>query len=329
MALEENLAALEGGKYCICTSSGMAACCLILHLLKPNDHLIASIDLYGGTTNFLNDLAPNSQGINVEKIDFCDLASFESAIKPATRMVMIETPTNPTLKVYDLIEIAKICKKHNLIMAVDNTFMSPYLQNPLALGADIVMHSCTKYIGGHADLVMGAVITANDALHTQLRQASILLGPCPSPFDCYLALRGVKTMALRIDASQKNAMQLAELLAKHPKIEECWYPGLASHAGHALMKKQARGFGGMITVKVKGAPELAKKLCDSLTLFTHAVSLGGVESLVTIPAMITHKAVPLDVRQKLGITDNMVRLSIGIEDYEDLKDDLLLALEKL
>ena len=323
------MAALEGATHCICTASGMAAVCLVLHLLRPKDHLIANVDLYGGTTNFLNDLAPNCQGIDVEKIDFCDLAAFVKAIKPTTRMVLLETPTNPTLKVYDLKAVAKICKEKKLIMVVDNTFMSPYLQNPLALGADIVIHSCTKYIGGHADLVMGAVMTSDEALHAELRKASILLGPCPSPFDCFLALRGVKTMALRVEASQANAAKLAEVLAAHPKIEECLYPGLASHPGRAIMLAQSRGFGGMITVKVRGTAEQAKKLCDSLTLFTHAVSLGGVESLVTIPAMITHKSVPLDVRQKLGITDNMVRFSVGIEEFEDLRDDILQALAQI
>jgi len=327
--LEKALATLEKAKYCIATSSGMGAVSVVYHLLKSGDHVVANDDLYGGTTNYLLDLGTEAEGVKVETVDMRDTAAFAATIKPNTRLVWMETPTNPTLKVIDIAEVSKICKEKNVMLVVDNTFSTPYLQNPLELGADIVIHSCTKFIGGHSDIIMGAVMTGSDDLYKRLKKTASSLGCCPSPFDCFLATRGIKTLALRVERSQQTAMKLAEVLEKHPKVEEVLYPGLAKHPGHELHKKQSRGFGAMITIKLKGDSAKANEFYKHLSLFGHAVSLGGVESLATIPVMVTHKAVPLPIRQKLGITESMVRLAIGVEDFEDLRDDLLNALDAI
>jgi len=296
-------------------------------MLKPGDHIVANNDLYGGTTNYLLDLGSESEGVKVDAIDLRDLSALTAAIKENTKMVWIESPTNPTLKIIDIEAIGRICREKNLLLVVDNTFFSPYLQNPLDLGANIVMHSCTKYIGGHSDVIMGAVMTSGDDLYKRLKKNASTLGCCPSPFDCFLASRGLKTLALRVERCQQTAMKLAEVLVKHPKIEEVLYPGLPSHPGYELNRKQSRGFGGMITLKLKGDVKTANEFYKRLSLFGHAVSLGSVESLVSIPVMVTHKSVPVATREKLGITESMVRLSIGVEDFEDLRDDLLNALE--
>jgi cystathionine beta-lyase/cystathionine gamma-synthase len=318
---------LEKGKFCIATSSGMAAFMLIIHLVKSGDNVIANEDLYGGTTNYLLDPL-KEENVTVSSIDLRDLKALENAIKPNTKLVVAESPTNPTLKVLDLPAISKVCKAHKILLAVDNTFMSPCLQNPLELGADIVMHSCTKYIGGHSDLIMGAVITSNEDLFKKMKKISNLMGGCPSPYDCFLASRALKTLKLRVEQGQKNALGLAEILSKHPKVVETIYPGLPTHPGFELLKSQAKGYGAVMSIKLK-TKEQVTKFYNSLSLFGHAVSLGGVESLVSIPAQITHKNVPADLRAKLGITDTLVRLAVGIEDFEDLKDDLLNALDKL
>jgi cystathionine gamma-lyase len=304
----------------------MGAVSVVYHYLKPGDHIVTSDDLYGGTTNYLLDLGTENEGVNVDMVDLRDVKNLVLAINEKTKMVWIESPTNPTLKIVDIIEIAKICKEKKVILVVDNTFFTPYLQNPIELGADIVIHSCTKYIGGHSDLIMGAVITSNDDIYKKLKKNSASLGCCPGPFDCFLASRGIKTLALRVERCQQTALKLAEILNKHPKIDQVLYPGLPTHPGYELNKKQARGFGGMITIKLKDATK-ANDFYKKLTLFGHAVSLGSVESLVTIPTMVTHKAVPVAAREKLGITDSMVRLSIGVEEFEDLRDDLLHALD--
>jgi cystathionine gamma-lyase len=304
----------------------MGAVSVVYHYLKPGDHIVTSDDLYGGTTNYLLDLGTENEGVNVDMVDLRDVKNLVLAINEKTKMVWIESPTNPTLKIVDIIEIAKICKEKKVILVVDNTFFTPYLQNPIELGADIVIHSCTKYIGGHSDLIMGAVITSNDDIYKKLKKNSASLGCCPGPFDCFLASRGIKTLALRVERCQQTALKLAEILNKHPKIDQVLYPGLPTHPGYELNKKQARGFGGMITIKLKDATK-ANDFYKKLTLFGHAVSLGSVESLVTIPTMVTHKAVPLATREKLGLTDSMVRLSIGVEEFEDLRDDLLHALD--
>jgi len=304
----------------------MAACNLVTHLLKPGDHIIVSDDLYGGSTAYFLTCAKKNYGLQVDAIDLQDLDVLESTFKPNTKLLWLETPTNPTLKVLDIEAIARICKKKGVICVADNTFLSPYLQNPLSLGADIVTHSCTKFIGGHSDLIMGAVLTSDDKLYDALKTASILTGGCPGPFDSYLATRGLKTLSLRMARCQENALKLAEFLERHPKVEKVIYPGLKSHPGYELLKRQARGSGGVLTIILKGTPEGANKFYENLTLFGRAVSLGGIESLVSLPVMVTHKLVPPDIRAKLGITDTMVRLSVGIEDFKDLKRDVENAL---
>lgn len=305
----------------------MAACNLVAHLLKPGDSIIVSDDLYGGSTSFFLTVAKDNYGLKVDAIDLRDLKLLESTFKPDTKLLWLESPTNPTLKVLDIKTIAKLCKDRGIICVVDNTFMSPYLQSPFELGATIVTHSCTKFIGGHSDLIMGAVLTSDDAIYKKLKDASILVGGCPSPFDCFLATRGLKTLALRVSRCQETAIKLAEFLEAHPKVEKVIYPGLKSHPGYELLKQQARGSGALITIILKGTTEGANKFYENLILFGHAVSLGGVESLVSLPVMVTHRPVPPETRAKLGITDTMVRLSVGVEDFEDLKKDLNQALE--
>lgn len=324
--LETTLAALENAKHCIATSSGLAAVSIVYHMLKPGDHVVSNDDLYGGTTNYLLEQGTESEGIQVDLVDMRDHKAFLAAVKPNTKLVWVETPTNPTLKILDIQALSAICKEKKLILVVDNTFLTPCLQNPLDLGADIVVHSCTKYIGGHSDLIMGCALTNNEELFKKMKKNASTLGCCPSPFDCFLASRGLKTLAIRVAKAEENAKKLAEMLSSHPKVSEVLYPGLPKHPGHELMKKCARGFGSMITIKLKD-PKNANEFYNRLTVFGHAVSLGGVESLVCIPVMVTHKSVPKELRDKLGITDSMVRLAIGIEDYEDLKDDLMQALE--
>lgn len=326
---QKTLADVEGAKYCIATSSGMAACDLVCRLMKPGDHIIVSDDLYGGCTGYFLNIAKDNGGLNVDAIDLRDLKVIEATFKSNTKLVWVETPTNPTLKIIDIEGISKLCKAHNAILAVDNTFMTPFLQSPLKLGADIVIHSCTKYIGGHSDIIMGAVLTSDDKIYEVLRKAATFTGGCPGPFDCYLATRGLKTLGLRVSRSQESAMKLAELLENHPKVEKVLYPGLKSHPGYELSKKQTRGTGSMISVFIKGGSKAANTFYNNLVLFGHAVSLGGVESLVSLPVMVTHKPVPPEIREKLGITDNMVRLSVGIEDYEDLKNDITHALDSI
>lgn len=303
----------------------MAAFSLIFHLLKPGDHIISNEEIYGGSTNYLLDMA-KEQSVLTDLLDLRDLKNLENAIKPITKMVFIETPSNPSLRVLDIQAIADVCKEKKITFVVDNTFMSPYNQNPLLLGANIVMHSCTKYIGGHSDLIMGAMITSDEELYKKMKKNSILLGCCPGPNDCFLASRGLKTLKLRVECAESNAMKLAELLEKHPKISEIIYPGLPTHPGHDLLKKQSKGFGSMITIKLKDGDK-AGKFYNALTLFGHAVSLGGVESLVSLPTKVTHRLLPEQLKAKLGITDSVVRLAIGCEDFEDLRDDMLHALE--
>lgn len=305
----------------------MAAFSLIIHMVKSGEHVIANEDLYGGTTNYILDLAKDC-GLNIEMVDLRDLKAVEKAVKPNTKLIMAESPTNPTLKILDIKGLVKIAKENKITLAVDNTFMSPANQNPLELGADVVMHSCTKYIGGHSDLIMGAVITNDEELWKKMKRNLHLLGCCPGPHDCFLATRGLKTLQLRVERAQENAMKIADILAKHPKIVETMYPGLPTFPGHQLIKEQAKGFGSMITIKLKDGDQVTK-FYNALTLFGHAVSLGGVESLVSLPVKITHKSLPADLKSKLGITESMVRLAIGIEQFEDIRDDLLHALDAL
>lgn len=325
---EEAVATLENGKYAIATACGMAALTTILHILPSGSHMIAADDLYGGTTNYLNEIAPKTQNIEVSKFDIDHPEEAEKLFKENTKIVFIETPTNPSLKILDIEFFGKMCKAHKALLVVDNTFMSPYLQNPLNLGADIVMHSGTKYIGGHSDLLMGVIVTNQESIYNDLLKVEKLLGTMSNPFDCYLAFRGLKTLKVRMDACEANAIKIADLLKSHPKVEKVLYCGLPEHPGYNIMKKQSRGFGAMITFYIKGNLENTKKFCSELKLFGNAVSLGAVESLVHAPIIITHKNVPEAMKKKLGITETMIRLAIGMEGFEDLKADLLNALDK-
>ncbi len=325
--LEANLAALEGGKYGFSFSSGMSAIAAALSIVKPGEHIIAGSDMYGGTYRYMHKiLAP--LGIEFTYVDMRNAENIRHAITPQTRLIYTETPTNPMMNLTDLAAVAEIAREHQIHTAVDNTFMSPYLQNPLAFGIDIVIHSCTKYIGGHSDLVGGAVITSNDefAEHYKFYQNSY--GAVPGPFDCWLLLRSVKTLALRMKAHSKHAGEIAKALENDARVLKVYYPGLESHPQHELAKTQMRGFGGMISIEL-GTLEHAKHFSKALKLFTLGESLGGVESLLCHPLTMTHASVPEDRRRILGITPGLVRLSVGVEDEEDLLEDIRRGLSVL
>ncbi|HEX4925811.1 MAG TPA: cystathionine gamma-synthase [Bdellovibrionales bacterium] len=324
-AYEDCLASLESGKHGFAFASGCAAMTTIAHLLKNGDHLICSDDVYGGTFRLFDKVIKNN-GIEFSYVDFANLGAFEKLIKSNTKMVWIETPTNPLLKLADIAAVAKICKARNILLAVDNTFMSPYFQRPLELGADIVMHSTTKYIGGHSDIIGGAVIVNRDDLGEKLKFLQKSMGAVPGNFDCYICLRSLKTLHLRMKAHQENAMAVAKFLEKHPKVEKVVYPGLESHPQHALAKKQMSGFGGMITFFIKGGLPAATSMMEKVKVFALAESLGGVESLIEHPGIMTHASVPADQRAALGISDALIRLSVGVEAKDDLIRDLEQAL---
>ena len=324
-ALESALAAIENGKFGLAFASGLAATTTVLSLLKSGDHIIAGDDLYGGTYRLLEKVVQN-WGIATTYVDVDEIEGFEPAIQSNTKLIWIETPTNPLLKIVDIERIAKVAKKNNLILVVDNTFASPYFQRPLELGADVVVHSTTKYLGGHSDIIGGAAIASNDQLYQQLKFYQNAIGAVPSPFDSWLVLRGIKTLAVRMREHQKNALYLAEFLEKHPKVERIYYPGLPTHAQHDLAKTQMSGFGGMMSLELKGGFGEVERFASRLKLFLLAESLGGVESLLCYPAKMTHGALPEEERLKRGIKDNLVRLSVGIENAEDLKKDLENAL---
>jgi cystathionine beta-lyase/cystathionine gamma-synthase len=327
-ALESCLASLENGKYGLAYASGCAATTNVMSLLKAGDHVVASDDLYGGTYRLFQKVLTNF-GLEFTFVDMTNKEAVLEAIKPNTKMMWIETPTNPLLKLCDIAMIAEITKSKGLLLAVDNTFMSPYFQKPLDLGADLVVHSTTKYIGGHSDVVGGAVITSNDELLAKLRFNQNSMGAIPGPFDCWLTLRGLKTLALRMREHNKNAIAIANFLLNHPKIEKVNYPGLESHPQHELAKKQMSGFGGMISFEVKGGLEAGKIMVTNTKLFSLAESLGGVESLIGHPATMTHAAIPREERIKNGLNDGLIRISVGIEDEKDLIEDLENALSKV
>lgn len=324
-ALEECLASLENAKHGLAFGSGSAATNTVMNLLSQGDHVVVGEDVYGGTFR-LFDKVYKRYGVEFSFIDSQDVANAEKALRPNTKMIWMETPTNPLLRLADLEAYVALAKKHKLITVVDNTFASPFFQRPLDLGVDIVVHSTTKYIGGHSDVVGGAILTSNDALYETLKFHQNAVGAVPGPFDSWLVLRGIKTLAIRMREHQKNAMAIAEFLEKHPAIEKVIYPGLASHPQHELAKRQMHGFGGMLSVVVKGGAENAKKLLHGTKLFALAESLGGVESLIGHPATMTHASIPKADREARGITDGLVRLSVGIEDVEDLMSDLKNAL---
>lgn len=326
-AYEDCIASLEGGRFGFAFASGCAASTTVMHLLKAGDHVIAGDDMYGGSFR-LFDKVISKFGIEFSFVDLTKPENLETAVKPNTKMVWMETPTNPMLKLVDIKKISDFCRNKGILSAVDNTFMSPYFQNPLALGADLVVHSTTKYINGHSDVVGGVVVTSSDDLAEKLAFLSNSMGPVASTFDSFLSMRSLKTLAIRMKAHQENASAIAALLENHPKVEKVIYPGLESHPQHGLAKEQMTGFGGMLTMYLKGGLEPARKFLESVQIFALAESLGGVESLVEHPAIMTHASVPPEIRQSLGIDDGMVRLSVGIETLQDLVADLEQALDK-
>jgi cystathionine gamma-lyase len=326
-AYERCVASLEGGSRGFAFASGLAATSTLLELLDSGSHVIAMDDLYGGSYRLFERVRRRSAGLDFSFVDLTDPAAFEAAIRPGTKLVWIETPTNPLLKIVDIAVIAAIAKKHGLLVAVDNTFASPILQRPLEHGADIVMHSATKYLNGHSDIVGGMLVVGdNPELAEQLAFLQNSIGAVQGPFDSFLALRGLKTLHLRMQAHCANALALAEFLETHPAIEKVIYPGLKSHPHHDLAKRQMDGSGGMLSICLKGGFEAAKRFCERTELFTLAESLGGVESLVNHPAVMTHASIPPARRAQLGVTDNLVRLSVGIESVDDLRIDLGTAL---
>jgi len=329
-AFEIAIAAAEHGKFGMAFSSGCAATtCIVQTLAGVDDHIICCDDVYGGTQRYMRQISQQKNGVKFTFVDMTDVKNVEKVIQENTKLIWIETPTNPTLKVCDIEAICAIAKSKNIITAVDNTFPSPYLQSPLLLGADISVNSVTKYIGGHSDVVMGALVTNNKELRDKLFFTSKTIGGTPGAFDCYLALRGLKTLKVRMEAACKSAQIISEYLEKNPKVEKVIYPGLQSHPQHETAKKQMRGFGGMITFFIKGSIEESRNFLAAMKVMTLAESLGGVESLIECPAVMTHFSVPPEIRKELGISDNLIRLSVGLEDVEDLVYDLQQAFEKI
>jgi cystathionine gamma-lyase len=324
--LEECFAALENAKYALATASGLGATTLIMHALDVGSSVLCGDDVYGGTyrlfTNVFKDIH------KIEFTDTTDLKDLEKKMKKnKPKLLWLETPTNPMLKITDIKKATALAKKYKVITVVDNTFMSPYFQNPLDLGADIVLHSVSKYLNGHSDVVGGAIMLNDETLYKKLWYLQNAIGPCQSPFDSWLVLRGVKTLAVRMREHEKNAIEVAKFLEKHPKVESVIYPGLKSHPQHDIAKKQMKGFGGMITFFIKGGLKESRAFLETVKLFTLAESLGGVESLIEHPAIMTHASIPKKVREELGIKDNLIRLSVGIEDVGDLIKDLEKALK--
>lgn len=325
-ALQINIAALENGKHGLCFSSGMGATDAVIKLLSPGDEVICTNDLYGGTYRIFTKVF-EKYGIKFHFISMQDVSNINKFINPKTKMVWLETPTNPMMNVIDIAGAAIICKKNNLTLVVDNTFASPYLQTPLDLGADIVLHSATKYLGGHSDVVMGMLITNNDSFNEQLTFIQNSCGAVPGPQDCFLMLRGIKTLHVRMQRHCENGARIVDFLVNHPKVEHVYYPGLPNHPNHEIAKKQMRGFGGMISFTLKGDNmDEALKVLSGTKLFSLAESLGGVESLIGHPATMTHASIPREERIKNGLKDTLIRLSVGIEDADDLIEDLKNAL---
>lgn len=327
-AYENCMASLEGGTHGFAFASGCAATTTILQMLSQGDHVIAGDDMYGGTFRLFNRVLRNN-GLDFSFVDLTNSENFVKALKPNTKLVWLETPTNPTLKLVDIKKIAKVAAEKGVITVVDNTFMSPYFQRPLTLGADIVVHSATKYIGGHSDVVGGIAVTSRADLVEKLAFLSNSMGGIQGAFDSFMCLRSLKTLPLRMKAHAHNGQAVAEFLEAHPKVQNVIYPGLKSHPQHALAKEQMLGMGGMITFYIKGGLEAARTFLENVKVFALAESLGGVESLIEHPAIMTHASVPLETRKQLGIDDSLIRLSVGIEDLEDLLADLKSAFDKV
>lgn len=325
-ALEKSLAALENGKHGLCFSSGLGAIDAIIKLFEPGDEIISTNDLYGGSFRIFTKIF-QKYGIKFTFVPMSDMSAIEANITDKTRMLWVETPTNPMMNIIDIEACAKLAKERNLLLAVDNTFCTPYLQNPLDLGADMVMHSVTKYIGGHSDVVMGAIVVNDDDLRDRLAFIQNSCGAVPGPQDCFLVLRGIKTLHIRMQRHSENGRKIAEYLVNHPKVGKVYWPGLPSHPNHEVAKKQMRDFGGMISFTLKtDSQEDAIKVLEKFKFFTLAESLGGVESLSGHPATMTHASIPAADREIAGLKDSLIRLSVGIEDAEDLIEDLKQAI---
>jgi cystathionine gamma-lyase len=324
--LQTQLAELESGSHALVYSSGLAAIDCVLNLLKQGDHVVAGDDLYGGTYRLFTRVAQN-RGIDFTFTSLSDEAKLHNAMRPNTKLVWFESPTNPMMSVVDVAMVARVAKEHGALSAVDNTFMTPFFQRPLELGIDLVMHSMTKYLNGHSDVVMGALMMRDKDLYERLKFLQNAIGATPGPMDSFLVLRGLKTLAVRMERHESNAMIIAKYLEEHPKIDRVLYPGLPSHPQHEIAKRQTSGHGGMLTFLLKGSLGEARRFLETVTLFTLAESLGGVESLIEHPAIMTHASIPADVRAQIGILDNLVRISVGIEGVDDLVADLDQALQ--
>ncbi len=326
-ALEGCLASLEGARFGIATASGLAAVSVVGSLLSAGDHVVVGEDVYGGVYRLFEKVLKR-YNLHFTYVNARELSEVEAAIRPETKLIWLETPTNPLLNLADLKAIGEIAKRHNLIYAVDNTFATPYFQRPLEFGADVIVHSTTKYLSGHSDIIGGCVITDREDLYEELNFYTNAAGCVPGPFDCYLILRGLKTLALRMKEHQRNALAVATFLEQHDAVEKVFYPGLASHPQHELAKRQMTGFGGVVSFVVKGGFENAKSILHSTKLFALAESLGGVRSLICHPSTMTHKPIPKDVQEQIGIVDGLIRLSVGIEEGRDLIADLEQALAR-
>ena len=325
-ALEKNLAALENGKHGACFGSGLAAIDCVIKMLNPGDEVVSTNDLYGGTFRLFKTIF-EKYGIKFHFVGMSDPSEVEAAVNKNTKLIWVETPTNPMINIIDIEAMAKISESAGAMLCVDNTFATPYLQNPLDLGADIVMHSVTKYIGGHSDVVMGALICKDDAIADEMYRIQNSSGAVTAPMDSFLVLRGIKTLHLRVQRHCENAEKVARFLVSHPKVDKVYWPGLESQPNHAIAKRQMRGFGGMISFDLEGnSIEDAHTIVKNVKVFALAESLGGVESLIGHPATMTHAPIPKEEREKIGISDSLIRLSVGVEDVEDIIEDLSQAL---
>ena len=322
-ALEKRLAALENARFGLAFSSGLAAeTVLCMTMLRSGDHVIAFDDLYGGTKRLFNTIFNRNFNVQFSYVDARDTENIKREIRENTKLIWLETPTNPLMRLCDLKGISDIAREKGILTVVDNTFMSPYFQRPLDFGIDIVVHSTTKYLNGHSDSVGGAVMVSNEEIYGSLKFNQNAIGAIMSPFDSYMVMRGIKTLAIRMERHNKNAVEIARYLQEHPKVKRIYYPGLESHPQHELAMRQMSGFGGMISFEIDGGLKEARRFLEGLTIFSLAESLGGVESLIEHPALMTHASIPREEREKVGITDSLIRVSVGIEDVKDLMEDL-------
>ncbi|MFC1991378.1 trans-sulfuration enzyme family protein [Chloroflexota bacterium] len=324
-ALEDTIAQLEGGKAGFAFATGMAAVTTIMHLMKAGDHVISGDDIYGGSYRLFNDVMKN-MGVEFTLLRMDNREKVEEAIRPNTRMLWLETPSNPLMNITDIEMMADIARKHNLLTAIDNTFATPYLLKPIEYGIDLVVHSTTKYLNGHCDVVGGAVVTTTDELTERVQYLLNAMGTCASPFDCWLVLRGIETLPLRMRQHEANASTVANYLVGHPAVARVMYPGLKSHPGHEIAKRQMKGFGGMVSFEIKNGIEAATSFLSKVQIFAMAESLGGAASLAEHPATMSHASMPKEFREKIGITDELIRLSVGLENIDDLIEDLSEAL---